>query len=218
MSRETYSSNDQAPSLGAQFTSTCRERALTAALLLYFFWTTAQASFNLGLPLGSQEEGRNQPVRPPARLARARIPSSWSLPPTTQRPSSSSSFLAIISMPLVALVTGSSSGIGRATAVALSKAGFAVVLSGRRQAELEATVQLAGGEAVQDRLLVVAGDINDEEGVKALFEKAVAKFSGSRSSTPAPSSSSNAERRCFCYRSCRHRVQRGSGSAGGREL
>ena len=43
----------------------------------------------------------------------------------------------------IALVTGAGSGIGRATALALSKAGFSVCLTGRRREPLEETA--AGG-------------------------------------------------------------------------
>ncbi len=44
-----------------------------------------------------------------------------------------------MSAPKVAIVTGAGSGIGRATAAALSRAGFAVVVAGRRREALEET-------------------------------------------------------------------------------
>ncbi len=47
----------------------------------------------------------------------------------------------------IALVTGAGSGIGRAVALALAKAGFTVVLAGRRLAQLEQVAQEAGNPA-----------------------------------------------------------------------
>jgi NAD(P)-dependent dehydrogenase (short-subunit alcohol dehydrogenase family) len=44
----------------------------------------------------------------------------------------------------VAVVTGASSGIGRASAIGLAKAGFRVAILGRRQAELSETAKVAG--------------------------------------------------------------------------
>jgi NADP-dependent 3-hydroxy acid dehydrogenase YdfG len=58
----------------------------------------------------------------------------------------------------IAWVTGAGSGIGRATAIALAKAGTDVVLSGRRKAPLEETASLigkAGGSATIEVLDVV---------------------------------------------------------------
>ncbi|SNB61397.1 NADP-dependent 3-hydroxy acid dehydrogenase YdfG [Arboricoccus pini] len=74
-------------------------------------------------------------------------------------------------MSKVAIVTGASAGIGRAAAVKLAKAGWSVVLSGRRQAELEATAAEAGGTT-----LVVAGDLADPEAVETLFARTKAAF------------------------------------------
>ncbi|KAK4698932.1 hypothetical protein P7C70_g7338, partial [Phenoliferia sp. Uapishka_3] len=71
----------------------------------------------------------------------------------------------------VVVITGASSGIGRNSAIALSAAGWAVVLSGRRQAELEETAAKCGPES-----LVVCGDITKEEDVVALFRAGAEKF------------------------------------------
>ncbi|MEP6739478.1 MAG: SDR family oxidoreductase [Caldimonas sp.] len=70
-------------------------------------------------------------------------------------------------MKKVALVTGAGSGIGRASALALLKAGFHVALAGRRADALEET-RTAAGE-IADRALVVPSDVTDPAAVKALF-------------------------------------------------
>jgi NAD(P)-dependent dehydrogenase (short-subunit alcohol dehydrogenase family) len=74
----------------------------------------------------------------------------------------------------VALVTGGTSGIGRATAVAFAREGAKVVLSGRREKEGLAVVEeiaKAGGVAH-----FVAADVAKEADVKRLVEETVAKF------------------------------------------
>src|SRR4051812_23519250 len=69
----------------------------------------------------------------------------------------------------IAIVTGAGSGIGRATALALLREGYAVVLAGRRREALEQTAADAGPDA--SRALVVPADVTDAEAVRALFEK-----------------------------------------------
>jgi NAD(P)-dependent dehydrogenase (short-subunit alcohol dehydrogenase family) len=64
----------------------------------------------------------------------------------------------------IALVTGAGSGIGRASALALSAAGYDVVLAGRRVDPLGKTASDATG-----RTLVVQTDVSDPESVKSLF-------------------------------------------------
>jgi NAD(P)-dependent dehydrogenase (short-subunit alcohol dehydrogenase family) len=76
----------------------------------------------------------------------------------------------------VAIVTGASSGIGRATARLFAREGARVVVSGRRQAELDALVSEI--EAVGGRAIAVAGDIQREDVAKALVETAVERFGG----------------------------------------
>jgi NAD(P)-dependent dehydrogenase (short-subunit alcohol dehydrogenase family) len=68
----------------------------------------------------------------------------------------------------IAVVTGAGSGIGRASALALHEAGFAVVLAGRRREMLEETAALAN--AAPPRALVVPTDVSDRAAVAALFE------------------------------------------------
>lgn len=72
----------------------------------------------------------------------------------------------------VAIVTGAGSGVGRAVAVALAEAGYAVALAGRRLEALEETVA-AMGEAPS---LAVPTDVTDPESVRALFAATVEKF------------------------------------------
>jgi NAD(P)-dependent dehydrogenase (short-subunit alcohol dehydrogenase family) len=72
------------------------------------------------------------------------------------------------------LVTGASSGIGRATALAFAAAGANVVLVARRAAALSnvATQARAAGGAA----LAVTADVTDPAAVAACFRKAVKRF------------------------------------------
>jgi len=74
----------------------------------------------------------------------------------------------------VALVTGGGSGIGKASALALAREGFAVVVAGRRPEPLQAVV--AEIEAMQVKALGVPTDVSDPASVEALFAKAKATF------------------------------------------
>src|SRR5579884_1845947 len=67
----------------------------------------------------------------------------------------------------IAIVTGAGSGIGRAVSVALSAAGYSVLLAGRRAAELKQTAGLAQA----GRLVPFPTDVTDPESVHALFAK-----------------------------------------------
>lgn len=65
------------------------------------------------------------------------------------------------------LVTGSSSGIGRATAVECSKLGATVVLTGRNGARLQETVSMMEGDAHQ----IIIADLATDDGVQCLVDK-----------------------------------------------
>jgi len=74
----------------------------------------------------------------------------------------------------VALVTGAGSGIGRASAVALAREGWSVVLAGRRQDALEATA--AEARSAGAAALPVPTDVGDPAAVARLFERVKAEF------------------------------------------
>lgn len=74
----------------------------------------------------------------------------------------------------VAIITGASSGIGKAAALKLQSAGFDVVLSARRLHELEETAACA--TASGGRVLVVPCDVTNQGSVKALFQRTVESF------------------------------------------
>jgi len=77
----------------------------------------------------------------------------------------------------VAIVTGASSGIGYATAIALSKAGAKVAIGARRTdklAELENKIQSNGGKVLSQKLDVTKKDdcnafVDQENGEQLIF-------------------------------------------------
>jgi NAD(P)-dependent dehydrogenase (short-subunit alcohol dehydrogenase family) len=74
----------------------------------------------------------------------------------------------------VALVTGGTSGIGKATAIAFARAGAKVVLTGRREKEGEAVVKeikKLGGDAA-----FIRTDIVKDTDVKAMVDFTIEKF------------------------------------------
>lgn len=74
----------------------------------------------------------------------------------------------------VALVTGGNAGIGESVAKLFAEEGAAVVVTGRRQAELDRVareIMAKGGKA-----LAVAGSVTDETHARAAAERTVASF------------------------------------------
>ncbi|GAA3762205.1 SDR family NAD(P)-dependent oxidoreductase [Salinactinospora qingdaonensis] len=77
---------------------------------------------------------------------------------------------------MVALVTGSGSGIGRHVALALAREGAAVVVAGRRHdrvAETVAMIEKEGGDA-----LAIATDVTDSASVAAMVARTVEHYGG----------------------------------------
>ncbi len=74
-----------------------------------------------------------------------------------------------------ALITGASSGVGRCTAITLGRAGWAVVLAGRRREMLEAAAAEAEAAGAAGALAVPT-DVTDPNAVAALFSAAVERF------------------------------------------
>lgn len=68
------------------------------------------------------------------------------------------------------LVTGASSGIGKATAIECAKLGATVVLTGRNEQRLEETLQILDSSKGQQHLSIVV-DLSSEEGVAELVSK-----------------------------------------------
>lgn len=74
----------------------------------------------------------------------------------------------------IALVTGAGSGIGRASALALLREGYTVVLAGRHEKSLHETAAQAGPLAAQT--MTFCADVSDPASVQALFDATTAAF------------------------------------------
>lgn len=74
----------------------------------------------------------------------------------------------------VAIITGSSSGIGRTTAIALATEGTKVIIAARRDREGEETLKLvkdSGGDGI-----FVKTDVSNEDSVIVLVEETVKRY------------------------------------------
>lgn len=74
----------------------------------------------------------------------------------------------------VAIITGATAGIGKASAITLLKAGYRVTLAGRRAELLEAAIRDSGVDPA--RALAVPTDVGKPDAVRALFDRTVAAF------------------------------------------
>jgi NAD(P)-dependent dehydrogenase (short-subunit alcohol dehydrogenase family) len=74
----------------------------------------------------------------------------------------------------IALVTGAGTGVGRAVAIALAKAGYSLVLAGRRKEMLD---KVAGEiNAIGAQALAVSTDVSKRESIQALFATVKSTF------------------------------------------
>lgn len=71
----------------------------------------------------------------------------------------------------VALVTGAGVGIGRAAVLSLSRAGYSIVLTGRRPEPLKATAAECAGDT-----LVHPADVSSPDAVRGLFDAIETRF------------------------------------------
>jgi NAD(P)-dependent dehydrogenase (short-subunit alcohol dehydrogenase family) len=74
----------------------------------------------------------------------------------------------------IAIVTGAGSGIGKAAALTMLRAGYSVALAGRRADALERAAGEAG--AAGARALAVPTDVSDPASVHALFARTLERF------------------------------------------
>ena len=75
---------------------------------------------------------------------------------------------------MIALITGGSRGIGRATALAFAQEGARIVVSGRRDREGQALTQELRARGVEAEF--IRADVRHEDDVRNLVDKTVARF------------------------------------------
>ncbi|RVU00310.1 SDR family oxidoreductase [Mucilaginibacter limnophilus] len=73
---------------------------------------------------------------------------------------------------LSVVITGGTTGIGRATAILLASLGANVLIAGRNEQHLEDTLESVKGEELKGQLNGIIADLATEEGISKLFTEA----------------------------------------------
>jgi NAD(P)-dependent dehydrogenase (short-subunit alcohol dehydrogenase family) len=79
---------------------------------------------------------------------------------------------------LVAIVTGGSFGIGRATAIRLAEEGARVAILARGEDRLNQTLQMIEQHVGKGKAIAITSDVTDELSAPQAFEKTLAAFGG----------------------------------------
>ena len=74
------------------------------------------------------------------------------------------------------VITGSSRGIGKASAIACAEQGANVVISSRKQDACDAVAHEIAGRFGNERVIAVGANISDKAGLQNLVDESVAKF------------------------------------------
>jgi len=84
--------------------------------------------------------------------------------------------MASASSTKVVLITGCSSGIGLAACIQFAKSGFMVAATVRRQADIDALVNLAIQENLGDKVFPFILDTTDEKGAHSVVQQVISRF------------------------------------------
>ncbi len=78
----------------------------------------------------------------------------------------------------IAVITGASTGIGRATALKFAQQGATVVVSGRREQVLQRLAEYC--EKLGGRALAIPANVTDQEAIKSLARRGIDIFGQNR--------------------------------------
>lgn len=76
----------------------------------------------------------------------------------------------------ISIITGASSGIGRATAVAFADLGSKLILVGRNKKALDETVDMCEKTSKETQILPIIGDLTDSNVIPKIVNETVKKF------------------------------------------